>query len=618
MDTSSWKGRLRQTFSYCTPWIPGTIAAIISIGIWQVGGWKALERQAYNTVFKARPQLEWDRRIVTIAIDRPSLEQYGQFPWSRDRYIKLLQALQKSPPAVIGFDIIFAAPSPQDPALAKAITASGNVVLSMSWDKSGQVLPPVPQLDRAAAHVGHIYNRRDFDGISRTATVQVESTPLLGLAMLEVFDRQRPWLDAVQLHTTPLDSQFKNLWINWPGRTKRVPTYSFVDVVEGRVNPQVFANKLVLVGVDATGIDPLSTPFDQIPPTSGMYLHAAVIDNLLNQRVLKTIPSQKILLLLVAIALGTNALLGSCQLKARIIIGLILPPAWGTIALIAFGWGHIWLPIAAPIGTILLTGLVIQLREQYEKQQLMQLFAQQVAPQTAELIWQHKEEILEDGQIEPRELTATVLFMDIRGFTTISEGLSPRELLEWLNLYLDTMSGCIMEHHGSIDKYIGDAIMAVFGLPSANGEEIDIQAEALNAIAASIAMHEQLQPLNERLQAEGKPLITVGIGIHTGLLVAGTVGSAQRFNYSVLGDTVNVAARLEAMNKQVEFDRPYNILVSGSTLDYVGDRYLAKEVGSIQLRGKKEQTNVYTIFGEQLSIAVESTNDESQKKLDIV
>jgi class 3 adenylate cyclase len=237
------------------------------------------------------------------------------------------------------------------------------------------------------------------------------------------------------------------------------------------------------------------------------------------------------------------------------------------------------------------------LREQYEKQQLMSLFSQHLAPEMAEVIWQRRAEIFKDGQLEPQEVTATILFMDLRNFTTISEGFTPRELLQWLNLYLNTMSHCLMDYGGVIDKYIGDAIMAVFGVPFARTSTAEIRQDALNAVAASLAMHEQIQQLNERLKAEGKPLCQIGIGIHTGTVVIGSLGGGGRLNYSVVGDAVNVAARLETMNKRVTTDLPYHILVSGSTWEYVKDRYLVEEVGTFQLRGKRIETRVYAILG---------------------
>ncbi|MBE9127894.1 MULTISPECIES: CHASE2 domain-containing protein [unclassified Coleofasciculus] len=601
MAFKKWIERCQKYLVGNHPWLPGGIAAVLSMGMWQLGAWQSLEQSGYSALFRFRPQLDWDDHVAVIAIDEASLDAYGQFPWSRDRYVQLLQALQKNPPAAIGFDILFVDPSSADSRLAEAISDSGNVTLAIAWNEEGLLLQPLPILDEAAAQIGHIYHQPDKDGISRQATVFVESVPFLGLATLKLA-RERTaadWLpQASQIPEPRADGDVQNLWINWPGNTEGVATYSFVDVVEGRVDPNALANKLVLVGTTATGLDPLSTPLNQTPPTGGVYIHAALIDNLINQRQLIRLPFSGTLLLLLVIGPASSWLLFRLDPRGRIVIALLLPVAWFAIAVAAFSLVYWWLPVAAPIGTVLLAGVGVQLREQYEKQQLMSLFSKYVAPETAELIWKRKAEIFENGELEPQELTATVLFSDIRGFTTISEKLPPRELLGWLNLYLDTMSRCIMQHGGVIDKYIGDAIMAVFGVPFAQTDEKDKPRHALQAIAASIAMHEKLQQLNQRFKVENKPLIEIGVGIHTGVVVAGSLGGAQRLNYSVVGDTVNVAARLETMNKEVNVQRPYNILVSGTTLDYVSDNYLGQEVGTIQLKGKETTTRVYSIVGE--------------------
>lgn len=602
-----WIKRLQNYITSDRPWLPGAIAAVISLGIWQLGGWQELENFGYNGLFQIRPQRKWDDRVVTIAIDQPSLQEYGQFPWKRERYIKLLQALQAAPPAAIGFDILFIAPSPVDNQLAEAIAANGKVILARAWDEKGRSLQALPVLADAAALVGHILHQRDSDGISRKATIWVNAggynIPGLALAMLEVYNSSVNPNERIPLPEPIASQNFQNVWINWLAKTQTAPTYSFVDVAEGRVNPKIFANKLVLIGPTATGMDPLSTPLDRDPPTAGVYLHAALLDNLLNNQLLKRFPDWATISLVLAIGPASSWLLFNRKLRERIIIGLALPPIWFALALAAFSWGNWWIPVATPIGTILLAGIGVQLREQYEKQQLMSLFAQHVAPEMAEVIWQRKEEIFENGELEAQELTATVLFMDIRGFTTISETMPPRELLNWLNEYLDAMARCIMNRGGVIDKYIGDAIMAVFGIPFPQTQAEDIARNAVAAIQASIDMHKCLEELNKRFIAEGKPVIKFGIGIHTGTVVAGTVGGAERLSYSVLGDTVNVAARLESMTKTLTADNPYKILLTDSTLAYLGEHYLTKEVGAIQLRGKQTETMVYTILGEKESMS---------------
>lgn len=588
---------IKKSFASNPALFIGAIVALLSAGMWYLNGWRPLEYQGYKVLFQLRalnlvPNPGWDSRIVVIGIDEDSLQKYGQFPWSRDRYVQLLTALKKSAPTAIGFDILFIDPSPKDAELATAIKANGKVVLARTGDEE----KIVPILKAAAAFEGDILHKADADGMSRQANLWFNGTPSLAGAMIQVYNLQYP------AHPIPLPQpiagvQTQKVWINWPGKTQYLPTYRFIDAVEGKIPAEYLTNKLILVGYVAEGLDIAITPLDRT--TAGVYIHAALIDNLLNDRLLRRLPSSVVVLLLVTIGPVTSWLLFHRDVKGRIALVVGLPTGWLTLGVLLFGFYNWLIPIAAPIGTMILAGTAVQVREQYEKQQLMRLFEKHVDPETAKLIWERKAEIFQHGELEPQEVTATVLFMDIRSFTSISEKMPPRDLLNWLNSYLEAMTNCIMDHGGVVDKYIGDAIMAVFGVPFSRTQAEDIKQDALNAIAACIAMHERLNQLNQQLRAVHKPVIKFGIGLHTGQVVAGSVGGSRRLNYSVIGDTVNVAARLEAMNKEVNSDSPYNLLVTGTTFEWVSDRYLGKEVSVIHLRGKKEATVVYSILGER-------------------
>ncbi|MBE9183910.1 adenylate/guanylate cyclase domain-containing protein [Microcoleus sp. LEGE 07076] len=586
---------LRQYIITNPPWMTGAVAGIISLAMLQLGMWKHLEYLGYKTLFQIRqsgilPNPGWDARIAVIAIEPQSLQEYGKFPWPRNRYAQLLQALKKSPPTAVGFDILFLDPSPKDDILTEAIAANGKVVLPRTTKEE-----PVASLKAAAAGVGHIVHEPNSDGVSRDAKIFLGSIPNFALAMAHRYNAANPQNPV--LLPQPEHLQDEKVWVNWPGKTQNLPTYAFVDVVEGRIPENALENKLILVGFVATGVDQISTPLDKT--TAGVYLYAALLDNLLNQRLLQGLPLRLEILLLLGIGPLTTWVLCNRGVKERIAIVLGLPVIWVCAAAVLFSYYFWWIPVVAPIGTLMLSGTALQLREQYEKQQLMKLFEKHVAPETAQLIWQRKAEIFEQGELEPQELTATVLFMDIRSFTSISEKMPARDLLTWLNNYLEAMTDCIMDHGGVVDKYIGDAIMAVFGVPFCHTEYSEIQQDALNAVAACIAMHEKLHEINQKLRLERKPLIKFGIGLHTGQLVAGSVGGSRRLNYSVIGDAVNVAARLEAMNKEIVSDSPFNLLVTGRTFAYVRDRYDGQKVGAIQLRGKKEETVVYAILGEK-------------------
>ncbi len=280
--------------------------------------------------------------------------------------------------------------------------------------------------------------------------------------------------------------------------------------------------------------------------------------------------------------------------KRLFTVAVRFPTMWIALALTAFvaGW---WIPAAASISTVLIGTLAIQLYEQREKQQLMALLSMNVSPGTAELIWRHKGVILHQGELAAQKLTATVLFMDIRGFTGIAETLPSQQLLPWLNQYFETMTDCIMQHGGIVDKYIGDAIMAVFGAPLPRNRPEEVQADAIAALHAALEMHERLRSLNRQLAAQKLPLIEFGIGIHTGPLIGGTVGNRHRLNYSLFGDTVNIAARLEGMTKDLPEDAPFKVVLSADTAQHTRAHFPARLFQSGQLRGRTGHTDAYTI-----------------------
>ena len=302
----------------------------------------------------------------------------------------------------------------------------------------------------------------------------------------------------------------------------------------------------------------------------------------------------QVILLLTALAFTGSYLLRRQSVYQRLARVISFPALWGAIALTTLiaGW---WIPIAAPIGITSLGALAIQLYERQEKQQLMALFSMNVSPGTADLIWQHKRVILNRGELEAQKLTATVLFVDIRGFTSIAETLPSQQLLPWLNQYFETMTDCVMQHGGMVDKYIGDAMMAVFGAPLPRSQPGEVRADAIAALHAALEMHERLRSLNRQLAVQALPLIEFGIGIHTGSLIGGTVGNRHRLNYSLFGDTVNIAARLESMTKDLPEDAPFQILLSADTAQHTRAHFPARLFQSGQLRGRAGYTDAYTI-----------------------
>ncbi|NJL44803.1 MAG: CHASE2 domain-containing protein, partial [Leptolyngbyaceae cyanobacterium SM2_3_12] len=261
---------------------------------------------------------------------------------------------------------------------------------------------------------------------------------------------------------------------------RKLKVYSMADVLEGRIDLQVFHNQIVLVGLATSGTGGVRSPLDRDPPIPGVVFHAAIVDNLLNQRWLTPWPDWALPPLLLGLGLLATVCLRSRRLQTRIWVVLGLSAGWMGVVGIAFV-GNLWLPLVSPLATLVLTLVVRQIQEQWEGQQLMNLFAMYVAPEMAHLIWQQRGEILHHGKMPAQELVATVMFIDIRGFTGIAESLTKQQLLDWLNRYFAALTACIMEHGGVVDKYIGDAVMAVFGVPFPRTSPEQIQQDAIAA-----------------------------------------------------------------------------------------------------------------------------------------
>jgi class 3 adenylate cyclase len=228
----------------------------------------------------------------------------------------------------------------------------------------------------------------------------------------------------------------------------------------------------------------------------------------------------------------------------------------------------------------------------------MQIFSRHVSDEVAEEMWRERAQFLSGARPRPQQLTATVMFSDIRGFTTISERLAPQVLFDWLNEYMETMTKIVAEHRGMVNKYIGDSIMVVFGAPVPRATAEEIAQDARRAADCALAMGEALKTLNADFANRGWPVLEIRVGIHTGPLTAGTLGSSQRLEYTVIGDTVNAAARLEQIRDLPDADSPDSpcrILIGDATFQHLDSRFQTRPITSVALRGKSTAFWIYLL-----------------------
>jgi adenylate cyclase len=374
------------------------------------------------------------------------------------------------------------------------------------------------------------------------------------------------------------------LMINYEGDVNTYPYVSIADVVSHKFPPGTFKGKIVLVGASATGIGDLrSTPFGGIN-YPGVEIHANVIDTILNRHFLLRGANQVVLDLLVIFLFGVPLGLWLALAQPRwMLFGLLLLVPFGLGVWFAFlhGW---WLNFIIPSGTLVANvGFVAMYRalvEEKEKRRVRGAFQQYLSPEVIRRLLENPD------LVKPRKTEITVMFSDVRGFTSISEKLDAQELAALLNEYLTEMTQIVFRHNGTLDKYIGDAVMAFWGAPFEDAQH------ATEGCHAALEMIARLAEMQKKWRAEGRPVLDIGVGLCTGVASVGNMGSELRYGYTALGDIVNLSSRIEGLNKEYAT----HILLSDTTYAAVEDPLLVfRELDLIRVKGKSQPVTLYEL-----------------------
>jgi len=394
----------------------------------------------------------------------------------------------------------------------------------------------------------------------------------------------------------PTDEKGRVL-INYLGPEKTLPHYSISDILERKFPDGTFTGKIVLVGATAIGVyDKRTTPVSSSGEYPGLEVHATVIDNILKEEFLHKPEWTKLYDALAILILGLltgyfiprlNALKGIAFASVLFILQIIITRT----LFVRFG---LWVNMIYPSLILLLiyTSLTVYryLTEERERKKLKGAFMHYVSGTVVQEILRCPEKLRLGG--EEKELS--VLFSDIRGFTAIAEDLSPEELVHLLNEYLTVMTNIILKYDGTLDKYVGDAIMAIFGAPLEQSDH------PMRACRSALEMIAGLEKLNEKWIGEGKKPLDMGIGINTGIMVVGNMGSELRFDYTVMGDSVNLASRLEGANKTYKT----NILIGETTYEQVRAEYVCLELDKVRVKGKTRPVRIYQLLGDKKNAAI--------------
>ncbi|MBI4040398.1 MAG: adenylate/guanylate cyclase domain-containing protein [Deltaproteobacteria bacterium] len=452
---------------------------------------------------------------------------------------------------------------------------------------------------KATPHQGFFDIAADADGTIRSSHLigQFQNTlfPSLGLKVASLVQNQdivvkfdEYGIEQIFLGTKKIPSTINGkFWINYAGPANTFQHIGFLDVVDHKVKPEQLKNKIVLWGVTAKAVgDVRVSPVDETHP--GLEINATIAENILHQNYLLR-PTQFIGYELVWIFV-MGILLGLLFRKLKALASALL-----TLFIIAgcliidyqflFLKGYLansFLPSLHILFTFMLTTAYKYKIEEKKSREIREAFQHYVSPAVVQEILKKPDQLKLGG--EKRKLT--VLFSDIRGFTTLSEATDPEKLTHLLNVYLTDMTNIVFESHGMLDKYVGDELMAVFGAPLPTPSHVQ------NACDAAIAMIQKLSDVRKLWEQEGVRKLDIGIGVHTGDMIVGNMGSNKIFNYTVIGDSVNLGARLEGTNKEYGT----HIIISEDVYAQLGGSLLCRELDFIRVRGKQKPVRIYELL----------------------
>jgi adenylate cyclase len=600
-------------------------------GAREAGLLQSSELLAYDKglVRRAGPSVK-DDRIALVEITENDIRKYD-FPIPDNLMAKLLETIERGQPVAIGLDIYRDLPVPRDGSqlaeFDRVLQQYENIVGIFGFGDMDHPIkiPFAPVLGKTPERYGFNDFPFEFGAVRRAFLLLWDTSKeqnnyysfCLALALkagvpaeqvtngLRIGKAIYPRFTHNEGGFVHADDGGHQFLLDFKG-PRQFATWSLDDVLSGRTKDDAWRGKIVLIGEGAESAhDFETTPLQVNMP--GVELHAQAVNQLLRSAEqgdkVTTSWSEPAKIAWIFAWCFLGVAIGFFIRKPV----LLLLACCGSAALIAvicwIAFKHdLWLPLLPGLAANVLAAAIItgysRFLERKDRNTLMSLFSQHVSRGIAESMWTHREEFLEGNRPRPQKLMATVLFTDLRNFSTVSEKLQPHEVMEWINEYMDALAQHVEGRSGFINKYMGDAIMAVFGFPIISTDEIGRRRDAINAVDCALDMGNELRRLNENWKDLGH--VQMRVGIFSGPAVAGCIGSAERLEFTVMGDTVNTAARLESFDKDYATEDLCRILIGHPTFELLNGQFTTELVQSIELKGKTEKTTIYRILGRGL------------------
>jgi adenylate cyclase len=626
-------------------WILLTGAALVlAAGLKIAGLFEPYSLKTLDILFRLVPLPAASPQVVLVTVDQPDVdffkEQGVNWPWPRQLYGPIIDFCKRGGARAVIFDLLYTEPSfygpDDDQELAKAAVAANNVVFACFLTREDKganpqeaellakagltitgappqelpdyrsIITPIPPLLAAARTLGNVECGPDPDGIYRrlplVAPFKNRWLPLLGFSAFQYLAAPGEWrfAEGSLVHGNyriPLDSQGRFL-LKFRGPARSHKRFAAANVIQSEVRlrhnqqpfyqPEEFKDRWVFVGLTAPGLfDLKASPVSPIYP--GVELHATLLDNLLQGDFLKPGPAWLLWLWTGLLSAGvTLAVLFTSGLVAPLLAFVLLGVVHTGLAILLF-WASWWLdpllPGVALASAFGLAAVYSYATEGRQKQAIRRMFAQYMSETVISHLLAHPEKLKLGGE----RRRVTLFFSDLAGFTSMSERLEPEAVVGLLNEYLSRMTEIILEEMGTVDKFEGDAIMAFWGAP------LDQEDQAERACRAALRQQAALADLNRDLSQQGLPPLNMRIGLHTGEAIVGNLGSQSRFDYTVIGDTVNLASRLESLNKFYDT----TIMASDATVAASGPGIEFWELDRVAVKGRERPVTVFMVLASQ-------------------
>ncbi|MEG4091734.1 adenylate/guanylate cyclase domain-containing protein [Microcoleus sp. Pol12B4] len=603
------------------------------LGVRHLGWLQPLELNAFDVMVQLRPDAGPDPRLLVVTITDQDINIIEKWPISDRTLAKAIAEIARLEPTAIGIDII--RPTPYEPGNAELATQLKNpkvfpitFIGNSEYDRA----PPPPNIQKERVGFndlvldpdGRVRRNLMFAGDGKTTHTSLSMRLAFAYLDSQKIDSKLTEKQEIQANKTVfsklqsdsggyqnINAQGYQVLLNYRSAENIAKSVTLTQVLEQKVDPKLVKGKIVLIGVTARTVkDLFSSPYSATASGNrlmpGVLIHATATSQILSAALdgkgLFWYWDEWQEILWIAVWSAVGGCLAWRLEKSLNLMGSAIAACGSLFGFTFFLFmQQAWIPLMAPTLALLITAAVaVTYKYEQSRQQegiVMKLLGQQTSPAIANALWKERVHLLESGLLPGQKVTATIVLTDVQGFSTICEKLPPEVVMSWLNEYLSAMAQEVQEHQGVINKFTGDGMLAVFGVPIPRTTPEEIAEDARCAVSCALAISSRLPQMNQNWLDRGLPSAKMRVGIFTGPVMVGSLGGSTRLEYGVIGDSVNIASRLESCEKDRQ-DDTCRILIAEETFLHLADKFEVESWGALPLKGREQKVNVYRVLGE--------------------